>query len=170
MNKSIYSILVIFSLFVFILSSGLISASASPAAGLAVPAFSDSQTIKGADVLVYEDPDADLRLLMRLNKTVDQFEFEGGNVVYAGNNLPMFTKQLQNNDWDLVILAVESRWTVDLGDLGLLDLITEHINNGGALIVETWNLDEDNSALGELVLDVCNAYVEKDWHRDTHDG
>ena len=169
MNKSIYSILVIFSLFVFILSSGLISASASPAAGLAVPAFSDSQTIKGADVLVYEDPDADLRLLMRLNKTIDQFEFEGGNVVYAGNNLPMFTKQLQNNDWDLVILAVESRWTVDLGDLGLLDLITEHINNGGALIVETWNLDEDNSALGELVLDVCNAYVEKDWHRDTHD-
>ena len=166
MKNSMYTIFCVFSLFVFILSSGLITASASPNSGLAVPALSDEGSIKGANVLVYEDPDADLRLLMRLNKTIEQFDFEGGDVVYAGNNLPMFTKQLQDNNWDLVILAVESRWTVDLGDLGLLDQITEHLQSGGALIVETWNLDEDDSALGELLLDVCNARVEKDWHRD----
>jgi hypothetical protein len=166
MRNFMYTNLTLFSLFVFMISSGLISASASPAPELAVPVQSETDTIKGADVLVYEDPDADLRLLMRVNKAIENFDFEGGDVVYAGNNLPLFTRELEENDWDLVIMAVESRWTVDLGDLGLLNPITEHLESGGALIVETWNLDEDDSALGELLLDVCNAHVEKDWHRD----
>lgn len=121
--------------------------------------------IKSASVLVYDDPDADLRLVPRLNKAVNEFGFNAGKVVYAGNSLGTFDSFLRSQTWDLVILAVESRETVDLGKTGLLDPIYNHINHGGALIVETWNLDEDQSALGGLALNLCGAHIEKDWHR-----
>jgi hypothetical protein len=60
-------------------------------------------------------------------------DIEGGEVVWPGRNLAHFTQPLQDHYWDLVILAVESRWTVELGETGLLEQIY-------ALIVETWNL------------------------------
>ena len=122
--------------------------------------------IKTANVLIYDDPDADLRLVPRVNKAVQEFGFNGGYVVDASNRPGTFDSMLRSQEWDLVILAVESRETVDIGDAVPLTPILEHINRGGALIVETWNLDEDESALGGLLLSVCEAHVEKDWHRE----
>lgn len=125
--------------------------------------------VKAANVLVYENPDAKLRLAPRLNRALTDFGFSGGQVVYAGNTLGTFEKLLRLQTWDLVILAVESRDTVKLGELGLHNQLYEYLNNGGALIVETWNLDEDDSALAGMLLTACEAHVEKDWHRVEED-
>lgn len=93
--------------------------------------------VKAANVLVYDQPDADLRLVPRLNKALTDFGFSGGQVVYAGNTLGTFEKLLRLQTWDLVIVAVESRDTVKLGELGLHNQLYEHLSGGGALIVET---------------------------------
>jgi len=91
--------------------------------------------------------------------------FSGGSVVNTSNYLGNFDRLLRTQTWDLVVLSVESRDRVEIGSLGVLDPISNHIARGGALIVETWNLDEDQSALAGLLLNVCGARVEKDWHR-----
>lgn len=123
--------------------------------------------ILAANVLVYDEPDAQGRLVPRMAKALEGMRFSGGNVVNTNNYLGNFDRLLRNGGWDLVILAVESRDRTDLGSLGVLDGIMNHVNSGGALIVETWNLDEDQSALGQFMLSICNAHVEKDWHRST---
>ena len=124
-----------------------------------------NKQIKAANVLYYDDPDADLRLVPRVDKAVQAFGFSGGTILNASNRPGTFVTQLQDQRWDLVILSVESRETVNIGDTGFFNGIYEHINRGGALIVETWNLDEDQSSLGGLLLNACDAHVEKDWHR-----
>lgn len=129
------------------------------------PAQQIKERVRAANILVYDNPDEKLRLVPRLNKAIAASNFSGGNVVYTGNYLGNFDRLLRSQNWDLVVLAVESRDTVDLGKLGLLDPINQHLARGGALIVETWNLDEDPSALAGLALNVCNAHIEKDWHR-----
>jgi len=128
------------------------------------PVFFEDR-VKAANVLVYDDPDADLRLVPRVSRAIAGMGFSGGSVINTSNNLGSFDSLLRSQTWDLVILAVESRDTVGLGDTGVLDSISSHIARGGALIVETWNLDEDQSALAGVVLHACGAHVEKDWHR-----
>lgn len=123
--------------------------------------------ILSANVLVYDEPDAQGRLVPRLSKALDGMRFSGGNVVNTNNYLGNFDRLLRNGGWDLVVMAVENRDRTELGSLGVLDGIMNHVNSGGALIVETWNLDEDQSALGQFMLDICGAHVEKDWHHAT---
>lgn len=123
--------------------------------------------ILSANVLVYDEPDAQGRLVPRLGKALEGMRFSGGNVVNTNNYLGNFDRLLRNGGWDLVIMAVENRDRTELGSLGVLDGIMNHVNSGGALIVETWNLDEDQSALGQFMLSICNAHVEKDWHHAT---
>lgn len=123
--------------------------------------------ILSANVLVYDEPDAQGRLVPRLGKALEGMRFSGGNIANTNNYLGNFDRLLRNGGWDLVIMAVESRDRTELGNLGVLDGIMNHVNSGGALIVETWNLDEDQSALGQFMLSICNAHVEKDWHHAT---
>ena len=121
--------------------------------------------IKAANVLIYDEPDGQGRLVPRISKAVAAMGFSGGNVVNTSNYLGNFDRLLRTQTWDLVVLSVESRDRIEIGSLGVLDAISNHIARGGALIVETWNLDEDQSALAGLLLNACNAHVEKDWHR-----
>ena len=175
MKKRLYIILIMFSFLILFTNTGIIPVAASSTASPVISNEDDGEDddmeerICGANVLIYEDPDADLRLIPRVKRAARYFGFDEGNVVWTGRNLPEFTRQLQQHKWDLVIVAVESRWTVELGETGLFDLVYDHLEQGGALIVETWNLDEDESALSGLVLDVCDAKLEKDWWRDNSD-
>ncbi|NPV78055.1 MAG: hypothetical protein HPY59_16975 [Anaerolineae bacterium] len=121
--------------------------------------------IKAANVLIYDEPDGQGRLVPRISKAVAAMGFSGGNIVNTSNYLGNFDRLLRTQTWDLVILSAQSRDRVEIGSLGVLDPISNHIARGGALIVETWNLDEDQSALAGLLLNVCGARVEKDWHR-----
>lgn len=121
--------------------------------------------IKAANVLIYDEPDGQGRLIPRISKAVADLGFSGGSVVNTSNYLGNFDRLLRTQTWDLVVLSVESRDRTEIGSLGVLDPISDHIARGGALIVETWNLDEDQSALAGLLLNACNAHVEKDWHR-----
>ncbi len=121
--------------------------------------------IRAANVLAFDLPDEDGRLLPRMGHVLDGMGFSGGLVVNAGDSLGTFDRHLRNSTWDLVILSVESRQTVQLGKLGLAEPLMNHVSNGGALIVETWNLDEDQSSTAGFLMSLCNARVEKDWHR-----
>ena len=121
--------------------------------------------MRAANVLVYEQPDEDGRLLPRLGYALDGMGFTGGLVVNAVNSLGTFDQHLRNFTWDLVIISVESRETTQLGKLGLMEPLMNHVTNGGALIVETWNLDEDQSSTAGYLMSLCTARVENDWHR-----
>ncbi len=128
----------------------------------------DLQTrIRTANVLVYDEPDSEelARLVPRSSRYLPEMGFSGGKVVNATNALGRFTTLLKNEPWDLVILAVENRGRPELQKLGLLNEIVDHLNSGGALIVEVWNLDDDESTLARYLLDVCGARVENDWYR-----
>jgi hypothetical protein len=121
--------------------------------------------IKAANVLIYDEPDIHGRLVGRIQSATDGFGFSGGTVINTHDLIGRFDTLLRSRKWDLVILAVESRDRIELGTLGLLDTIPKYLSEGGALIVETWNLDEDQSALARVFLDACGAHVEKDWRR-----
>ncbi|MCC6148395.1 MAG: hypothetical protein IT308_12630 [Anaerolineaceae bacterium] len=121
--------------------------------------------IKAANVLIYDEPDVPGRLVPRLSKAIAGMGFSGGAVVNTSNYLGNFDRLLRTQTWDLVVLSVENRSRTEIGSLGLLDPLSNHLARGGALVVETWNLDEDQSALAGLLLNVCSAHVEKDWHR-----
>lgn len=121
--------------------------------------------LQAANILIYEEPDNQGRLTPRLDKALAGMNFSGGTVINTHNYLGNFDRLLRSQTWDLVILSVENRDREVIGSLGVLDPLSDHINRGGALIVETWNLDEDNSALAGLLLDVCGASVEKEWRR-----
>ena len=46
--------------------------------------------------------------------------------------------------------------------------VVRHVENGGALIIEAWNLDEDSSDLTSYIEDKCAIRVEKTWVRDNN--
>jgi len=77
--------------------------------------------ILAANVLAYDEPDAQGRLVPRLSKVLGGMHFSGGNVVNTNNYLGNFDRLLRNGGWDLVVMAVESRDRTELGSLGVLD-------------------------------------------------
>jgi hypothetical protein len=121
--------------------------------------------IKAANILVYELPDSNGNLVGRVDKALEGLKLSGGTVLNTHDRLGNFITSLHSQSWDLVIIAAESRSIIDLGSLGVLDDIMKHVENGGALIVEGWNFDEDQSNLASFILDECHARVEKNWVR-----
>lgn len=127
--------------------------------------------IKAANILVYELPDSDGKLVGRVDKALEGLNFAGGTVLNTHDRLGNFINSLHSQSWDLVIIAAESRSIIDLGSLGVLDDIIKHVEKGGALIVEGWNFDEDQSNMASFLLDQCHARVEKNWVRlDDYDS
>ena len=121
--------------------------------------------IKAANILVYELPDSDGKLVGRIDKALEGLNFAGGTVLNTHDRLGNFITSLKSQNWDLVIIAAESRSIIDLGSLGVLDDIIKHVEKGGGLIVEGWNFDEDQSNMASFILDQCHARVEKSWFR-----
>ena len=97
---------------------------------------------------------------------MELLKLSGGRIVNTHNNLPLFISTIKSDaTWDLIIIAVESRDIIRLGTLGVYNEVVSHVENGGALIVEDWNMDEDSSDLTTFIEDKCAIGVEKTWVR-----
>ncbi|MCE1252138.1 MAG: hypothetical protein LWX83_01175 [Anaerolineae bacterium] len=124
-----------------------------------------AERIRSANILIYEDM-GENNLVPRIDRGLDLLNLSGGRVVNTHNNLPLFTKELENTNWDLIIIDAEGRDTILLSSLGAYDEVVKHVENGGALIVEYWNMDEDSSDLASFIEDKCQIRVEKNWVRE----
>jgi hypothetical protein len=141
----------------------LVPTATSTATNTAVPGLNDR--IKAANILIYEDL-GNANLVPRISRAIDLLNLSGGKVVNTHNNLPSFITNLNSPvAWDLVIVDAESRDIIHLGSLGVYNQVVRHVENGGAFILETWNLDEDSSDLASYVEDKCAIRVEKNWVR-----
>jgi hypothetical protein len=128
-----------------------------------VPGIADR--IKSANILIYEDL-GNANLVPRISKGIELLNLSGGQVVNTHNNLASFITNLNSpTAWDLVIIDAESRDIIHLGSLGVYNQVVRHVENGGGLIVEAWNLDEDSSDLASYIEDKCALRVEKNWVR-----
>jgi hypothetical protein len=128
-----------------------------------VPGLEDK--IKTANILVYEDMGSN-NLVPRIDRALALLNLWGGKVINTHTNLAQFTKELKSGTkWDLIIINAEGRDIVHLGSLGVYDDVVYHVEHGGALIVEYWNLDEDGSDLSAYIEDKCAIRAEKNWMR-----
>ena len=121
-----------------------------------------SESIKGANVLVYEDMAGSADRYRLVIKAVNNMGFSGGRVVDVADRAGDFKNELTGTtDWDLIIAAVEGRSVVQGEFWGY---IQRHIQNNAAVIIENWNLDQHYTDISPLFGD-CGITFEKDWVR-----
>jgi hypothetical protein len=116
--------------------------------------------MEDANILLYENivKEPQPRYIMQAldnlglsNNTVDTKDA-------AGN----FKAQLlSGTDWDLVIVGVEARSSVQ-GEF--FDYFNEQVNKGTGLILEHWNLDDIGGAKATSFLSHCGVKVQSDWY------
>jgi hypothetical protein len=119
--------------------------------------------IKTANILIFEDA-SEANLIPRLDDVMGVMGISGGVVVNAHQEPGRFLNYLNDGTiWDLIIIANESRaqpntWLI----YESMPFIEKH---NTALIVETWNLDEDSNKGASYLMDRCGIRVEKSWYR-----
>ncbi|MBE0672834.1 MAG: hypothetical protein IH588_19830 [Anaerolineales bacterium] len=131
----------------------------------ATPASVDMrQLIKASNILIYEDVAGDASLLPIVDNTINSMGFSGGRIVNAGDGLGTF-KEYANSatSWDLIIVASEVR----SGFSGeMFEMLYDHIDNGGAVIIEAWHLDKIASGKIAPILSKCGVKFFRDWTRN----
>jgi len=111
-----------------------------------------------AKILLYEDMRvfADARPMTALNNL-------GLKYVDTQARMGDFMGKLNSGtNWDLVIMAAESH---DLISGDYMDLLVQHLNRDGALVMEIWYVDEIASGKVSNVLHKCGLEFQKDWNR-----
>ena len=111
-----------------------------------------------AKILLYEDMRvfADARPMTALNNL-------GLKYVDSQARMGDFMGKLNSGtNWDLVIMAAESH---DLISGDYMDLLVQHLNRDGALIMEIWYVDEIANGKVSNVLHKCGLEFQKDWNR-----
>jgi hypothetical protein len=129
------------------------------------PYVTDSQKerIQNARVLILEDIAGDPLLVPRLDTVFERMGMTGENVVNLHDATGNFVDILQSDEtWDLIIVATEQRTEARLD---IWEDLLDHINAGGALIIEAWYLDEISGGSIKPLLDTCGVKVLKDWYR-----
>lgn len=122
-------------------------------------------SIEGANILIYEDAAGDPSLLPIVSNTVNAMSFSGGRVIDTGDAMGRFREYANSaTDWDLIIVAAEVRSSFS-GEL--FELLYDHIDNGGAVIIEVWYLDEVARGKIAPILSDCGVSFFRDWERET---
>ena len=114
--------------------------------------------LANAKILLYEDMRvmADARPMTALNNL-------GLKYVDSQARMGDFMGKLNSGtNWDLVIMAAESH---DLISGDYMDLLVQHLNRDGALVMEIWYIDEIASGKVSNVLHKCGLEFQKDWNR-----
>lgn len=139
---------------------------AAPAAAeiVSTPAVDMRARIKASNILIYEDIVGYPSLVPMVSSTINSMSFSGGKIVNAGDGLGTF-KQHANSatPWDLMIVATEVR-TYFSGEM--FEMMYDHIDNGGAVIIELWYLDEIASGKIAPILSKCGVKLFRDWTRN----
>jgi len=119
--------------------------------------------INMANILIFEDASEE-NLIPRLDDVINTMGFSGGIIVNAHQEPGRFLKFLNDGTkWNLIIIANESRAQPNTWLIYQTMPFIEKQNT--ALIVETWNLDEDSNKGASYLMDRCGIRVEKSWHR-----
>ena len=127
-----------------------------------------SARIKASNILIFEDmmgfPPAGMPVV---NETINMMNFSGGKIVNAGDGLGTFKSHVNSAvKWDLIIIATEVRSAFQ-GEM--FEMIYDHINRGGATIIEAWHIDKISSGKIAPILSKCGVQMHKDWPRDLTD-
>lgn len=119
--------------------------------------------IKASNILIYEDIVGYPSLLPIVNSTVNSMSLSGGKVVNTGDGLGAF-KEYANSatEWDLMIVASEVRSEFS-GEM--FEMMYDHIDNGGAVIIEAWHLDKIASGKIAPILSKCGVSLFRNWTR-----
>lgn len=120
--------------------------------------------IQTANILVLEDIAGDKTLKARLDSVLETMGLTGGNVVAVHDATGIFVEQLQSDtEWDLIIVATEQRTPARLD---IWEDLTRHVENGAAVIIEAWYLDEiSGGSIRPLLEDYCGVQVLRSWTR-----
>ncbi|RJP50427.1 MAG: hypothetical protein C4586_06010 [Anaerolineaceae bacterium] len=122
--------------------------------------------IKASNILIYEDIVGDPSLVPIVTNTINYMNFSGGKIVNAGDGMGRFKEHaLSATKWDLMIVAAELRTSFS-GEM--FEMMYDHINNGGAAIIEVWYLDKVASGKIAPILSKCGVSFHRDWWRN-HD-
>lgn len=136
----------------------------SVAATEAPPEVDMSQRIKASNILIYEDIVGDPSYVPIVNNTVSGMNFSGGKVINVGDALGDFRGYANSaTRWDLMIVAGEDR---DAFSGEMFEMMYDHIDNGGAVIIELWYLDEVVNGKIAPILRDCGVTLFRDWTRD----
>jgi len=120
--------------------------------------------IKASNILVYEDVVGDPTLVPIVGNVVNAMNFSGGRVINTGDAMGRFRDHINSaTQWDLVIVAGEVRSSFS-GEL--FEMLYDHIDNGGAVIIEVWYLDEVSEGKIAPILSDCGVRFFRDWGRD----
>jgi len=112
------------------------------------PVDLDSQ-IQSARILVYENTTQEVPWVAAA------LDAAGYSPVYVHDSLGKFNDELASGGpWDLIIVAAESH-TADAS--GFWDALKQQVDEGAAVIVETWAIDLQGQGQIKPLLDACGA-------------
>ncbi|GAB4522693.1 MAG: hypothetical protein Fur0018_04750 [Anaerolineales bacterium] len=116
------------------------------------------ERIRGADILLYENIVHDF-LPRYVRDALDQ---AGYTYVDTGDASGQFKAHLLSGaHWDLIIASMESR-NVAQGEF--YRYLNDQLDQGAAVIIETWNLDDIAGGSAAPILERCGAVVQSDWN------
>lgn len=134
-------------------------------ATLSPPTAADMRArIRASNILIYEDIVGDPTLMPVVSSTINAMGFSGGKVINTGDALGMFKEHANSaTQWDLIIVAAEIRTSFS-GEM--FEVMYDHINNGGAVVIEVWYLDQIVSGKIAPILSKCGVTFFRDWTRN----
>lgn len=122
------------------------------------PEITDERLLKSARILLFEDMSAS-RQIRLVKEALDE---AGYFYLDVGSAKGWFKSQLLSGmEWDLVIAAAEA--PREFGG-EFFEYIDVYLEQGAAVIIENWDLD--NAPLGRVkpILDRCGVTVQGDWY------
>jgi hypothetical protein len=129
------------------------------------PSVNLQEMMKSASILVYEDIVVDPAYTQYVKKTLDmmglKYKWDGNAVGRLKSDL--LTGAPDGQPWDLVILAIEARGNVS-GEY--FEYLMDVINQGTAVILEAWHLDDISQGTVSSILTRCGVGVRDyttDW-------
>jgi len=123
-------------------------------------AVSVDDMIKDANILLFENV-TKIPLPRYIQQALDNMGLSR-NYVDTKDAIGNFKGELlSGNDWDLVIVGVEARSSIQ-GEF--FDYFNEQVNKGTALILEIWNLNDIAGAKATSFLTNCGVKVQSDWY------
>lgn len=139
------------------------AADPQPAAAAELTDEQIKEKIRSANVLVFEDMRGNFDRKPIVHDVINRMRFSGGKVVEVGDALGKFKDQLlSTTQWDLIIVAAEDHDAVQ-GEFW--EYMQDHVNNGAAVIIEMWYMNQHYSDI-QPMLSQCGVEYHKDWYRD----
>lgn len=117
------------------------------------------EQIRNSKILVYEDITKEY-LPRYVKEALDGMGLSSNytDVKDAMGNFK--TELLSGTQWDLVIASSEARTNVQ-GEFFVY--LNDLLNNGSAVIIEHWNLDDLSAGKASLILTKCGIKISGDW-------